>query len=71
MNACPSHARVSAMTTTPTTLTLRLDRLEPITGTVSTEHGASLPFMGWLELAAALEQATSGGAAPAPPRAFG
>jgi hypothetical protein len=47
------------MTTTPTTLTLRLDRIEPITGTVSTEDGASLPFMGWLELAAALEQATA------------
>ena len=70
MNGCASHGRLSAMTTTPTTLTLRLDLLDPIKGTVTTEAGASLPFLGWLELAAALEQATSGGATPAPPRAL-
>jgi hypothetical protein len=59
MNGCPSHGSLSAMTTTPTTLTLKLDLLDPIKGTVTTEDGASLPFLGWLELAAALEQATA------------
>lgn len=45
------------MTTQPTTLTLHLDRIDPIRGTVSAEDGSSHAFMGWLELAAALEQA--------------
>jgi hypothetical protein len=45
------------MTTQPTTLTLHLERIDPIRGTVAAEDGSSHPFMGWLELAAALEHA--------------
>jgi len=45
------------MPTPPTTLTVRLDRIdEPIAGCVGAENGSSLPFTGWLELAAALER---------------
>jgi hypothetical protein len=45
------------MTTRPTTLTLHLERIDPVRGTIAAEDGSSRPFLGWLELAAALEQA--------------
>jgi hypothetical protein len=57
MSGWSTRGTVSAMTTRPTTLTLTLDLIDPIRGTVSAEDGSTRPFIGWLELAAALEQA--------------
>jgi hypothetical protein len=57
------HGRLHRMTTPPTTLTVRLDRIdEPIAGNVGSEDGSTLPFTGWLELASALERSMRGAA---------
>lgn len=64
MSVGAGRGRLPPMTTPPTTLTVRLERIdEPIAGRVGAQDGSSLPFTGWLELASALERAMRSGAA--------
>jgi hypothetical protein len=61
MRRDPDPAMLAAMAgDAPLVLRLELDDAgEAIRGRVSSESGSAMPFVGWLGLAVAIEQATS------------